>query len=86
MNDAKVKRDDGGPAFPVRGFVADASGAFCGETVENKGITLLDYFAAAALPGLIARVDLLGWDGLAPQAYRIANQMLEARREREQTQ
>lgn len=45
MTDA-TKKPDGGPAFPVE--TADRGG-----TYTNAGMTLRDYFAAAALPALI---------------------------------
>lgn len=45
---------DGGPAFP-QGPWEDAEGNV--ETA-NPGMTLRDYFAAAALPAFIARLDI----------------------------
>lgn len=40
--------EDGGPAFPIQGYTADASGALAGTTVEATGMSLRDYFAAHA--------------------------------------
>lgn len=44
---------DGGPAFPIQGFCADASGALAGTVVNAAGMTLRDYFAAKALQGIV---------------------------------
>lgn len=62
---------DGGPAFPVGGTV-------------NYGMSLRDYFAAAALSGLIPNA---AWDyssgpcnaAAAERCYAIADAMLAAR-------
>lgn len=74
-----MSKDTSGPAFPV-----DES-AF----IRNlQGMTLRDYFAAKALPGLIVPFlqrdldtqDPTGWmDGLAGDAYAMADAMLKAR-------
>ena len=45
------KIDDGGTAYPYR--EADGSGQYR----DHFGMTLRDYFAAAALTGLIGKVD-----------------------------
>ncbi len=70
---------DGGPAFPSHGSM--------GEVVQ-EGMTLRDYFAAAALPAVIASYMVgngpcVGTDH-APSncgihAYRFADAMLKAR-------
>ncbi len=52
MSDTKI--DDGGPAFPVAGHCVDASGAYCGDVVNSKGLSLRDWFAGQALAGLLA--------------------------------
>jgi hypothetical protein len=49
-----------------------------------RGMTLRDYFATAALTGLISQQDGYIWKDLAPDAYRIADAMLKARREKSQ--
>ncbi len=66
------KTETGGQAFPV--YSPD-----CG---TNLGITLRDYFAAKALPGLLAHPasDSHGERELATQAYHLADAMLEARK------
>jgi hypothetical protein len=68
------------PAFPALMKAGDIA-------VSEGGMTLRDYFAAAALPGLMAR----NWshingsneqkiiDTVAESAYRIADAMLAAR-------
>ena len=43
MNDTNI--NDGGPAFPVAGHCVDASGAYCGDVVNSKGLSLRDWFA-----------------------------------------
>lgn len=48
------RRDDGGPAFPCP-WGCDTTGQhLCS---DPKGMTLRDYFAAAALQGMLARAD-----------------------------
>ena len=71
----------GGPAFPWCGDLNDCP-------TINLGMTLRDYFAAKALPAIYkdtcecARID--GWpddwrDGVAAEAYTMADAMLRAR-------
>ena len=61
------KRDDGGPAFPVSPL--------------NSGMTLRDYFAAAALTGASASGVIYGTEAqAATDFYRMADAMLEQRR------
>ena len=57
---------DGGPAFPIKGYCADASGALCGEVITYTGMTLRDFFAAAALTGIH------GWFGNTPILHDVA--------------
>lgn len=73
------KINDGGPAFPQT-VPAGVIGAGCGPHVE-WGMTLRDYFAAAALAnGNIEEHTGAGWaDRVADQAYRIADAMIAAR-------
>lgn len=81
MNNA---REDGGPAFPGQWWDRDSIGeTVCRETWA--GISMRDYFAAAALTGLCAACDLSGdWTGAqaraAKEAYRLADAMLAARK------
>jgi len=58
--------NDGGPAFPLN------------DPLKSTGMTLRDYFAAAALQGLMASRNFLDeYDG--PYVYEIADAMLKAR-------
>lgn len=47
----------------------------------NPGMTLRDYFAAKAVQGMCAHPDTwgMGTDGLALQAYQLADAMIKAR-------
>lgn len=67
--------NDGGPAFPVKGMPIDP------DTYLNRpGISIRDYFAAAALQGSIACVGSGGdWNDFAKDAYKYADAMLKAR-------
>jgi hypothetical protein len=66
--------NDGGPAFPVV-FQHDEA------TSECYGISIRDYFAAAALQGSIANPNSTGnWEDFALDAYRYADAMLERRK------
>lgn len=82
-----TKREDGGPAFPVHG-------GYDGDDPRNGilggGMTLRDWFAGQALPGVVRQCanDLsFGMpDGIssieelfARNSYRIADAMLKAR-------
>jgi hypothetical protein len=84
--------DDGGPAFPHSSQPLDAQGnPMCGEHSE-WGMTLRDYFAAAALTGICAHATAIkqGMEQTgdeAPQfaadsAYEVADAMLAARKEK----
>lgn len=61
---------DGGPAFP-------------GPHHQDEGLTLRDYFAAAALPSIHDLRESLylahSADGIAEVAYKLADAMLKAR-------
>ena len=68
--------DDGGTAFPTE--------------YNDRGLTMRDYFAAAALTGLVNNRELVGKESdkklkgsaaYAAQAYILADAMLEARKE-----
>lgn len=52
-----------------------------GEVIGHEGMTLRDYFAAAALQGLLQRPDTDNYNryDFAAEAYRQADAMLEAR-------
>jgi hypothetical protein len=73
--------NDGGPAFPMPpvGTGDPRDGMTCG----SCGMTLRDYFAAAALQGNIAHPEVTGnRDDIAMDAYKYADAMLKARREK----
>lgn len=67
--------ENGGYAFPVPDF--DQGGNR--RTSDKKGMTLRDYFAAAALQGLIASGTTTSYSGLGEMAYQAADKMLAAR-------
>ena len=68
--------NDGGPAFPVN-FEPRLEG-------KSAGLSLRDYFAAAALQGVAAR-QLQGPEDMAQYAWRIADAMLAAREPKQET-
>lgn len=66
--------ETGGPAFPV-------PAAYSGGTVKD-GMALRDYFAAQAMPQLMAyHGDRLAWEHrhIASEAYAIADAMIATR-------
>jgi len=74
------KIDEGGAAFPLPKQVF-------GENIHleyaDKGITMRDYFAAAALQGLAVNAhnfDNMSDKSIAENAYLIADAMIEARK------
>ena len=74
---------DGGPAFP-RPF--SDTGERHGQRYEaaQAGLSLRDYFAAAALPAVIAarvanQVEDLVQDSIAEECYELADALLAAR-------
>jgi hypothetical protein len=81
------EKNNGGPAFPLAHSHVDLEHT---NWAHANGATLRDYFAAKALPALIARVgshiDMQGRyealnEGLAITAYELADAMLKARDE-----
>lgn len=79
-----MSKNTGGPAFPHDKKIDHLTGL----PISGHGMTLRDYFAAKALPGLIVPFlqrdldtqDPTGWmDGLAGDAYAMADAMLKAR-------
>jgi len=66
-------QDNGGPAFPVPGLMADE---------DFNGMTLRDYFAAKAMQGAFSSPIAASRDEqeyIAMHAYRMADAMLKAR-------
>ncbi len=76
MSDQPI--NDGGPAFPVVASTGDPrDGVYC-----REGITIRDYFAAAALQGMLGECNCVASnDRLAAYAYAAADAMLAARKE-----
>ncbi len=76
-----MTKDNSGPAFPVKGYAMDASGAYCGEVVMGEGITKREWFAGMALQGLIMECATnhknIHIPTVAEDAYRIADEMIE---------
>jgi len=75
--------NDGGPAFPTvatattHGFYADGQPCMT-HYGSRTGISIRDYFAAAALQGLMSSRNFLDeYDG--PYVYEIADAVLKAR-------
>ncbi len=73
------KINDGGPAFPTD----SASPIGCG-LWHHEGMSLRDYFAAKALPAIIALPleqmrDIYGTSSVSEAAYLQADTMLEVR-------
>lgn len=65
--------NDGGPAFPM-GYHPE------GNSADQFGMTLRDYFASAALQGCLASFESTGTrDALASNAYAYADAMLKVR-------
>jgi hypothetical protein len=62
----------GGPAFPLAGTRTGP---------ESSGMTLRDYFAAAAIQGMLSDPDAgkVDWKDLAEEAYEAADAILAAR-------
>jgi hypothetical protein len=83
-------RPDGGAAFPTNEIVdAYRNERYVKELVQLGGMSLRDYFAAAALPGVItARVTILNADlgtdlnqeSIAEEAFELADAMLAERK------
>lgn len=77
MSEQHIKRErdrirDGGPANPTMENVVH---------YRDMGLTVRDYFAAAALQGSIANPESSGdWNDFAADAYRYADAMLERRK------
>ena len=74
MNEIK----DGGMAFPDPGRAQSAKQR---QELTETGMTLRDYFAAKAMQGISSHPDTWGQviEGIAKEAYAIADAMLKAR-------
>ena len=85
-----MSKETGGPAFPQTMVdCGEPNGLVTNDELDNLGgMTLRDYFAAKALPVLCGKyveaAEKVGLDedwkaGIATDAYKIADAMLEAR-------
>jgi hypothetical protein len=76
-----VEKETGGPAFPTDFIQHPQDGDILMDA--NSGMTLRDFFAAAALTGLIAKEGVGGEAEAgedAARAYMYADAMVEARK------
>ena len=80
-------KPDGGPAFP-RGMITEsqtgADGVIRHQSEMSDGMSLRDYFAAAALQGIISQYTSdqpPNVNAMAKEAYLCADAMLKAREE-----
>ena len=79
--------NDGGPAFPRPFSNNPGWGDYGKDMREQEGMTLRDYFAAAAMPSMIACYDhTWSMEHRASEAYRYADAMLVAREPKQATQ
>jgi hypothetical protein len=91
MSEKEITTDNGGSAFPTTGFDSPNHGWQHGQ----EGMTLRDYFAAAALTGEVGGEDFGGELAqlrshenarlMARRAYMLADAMLAARKEGNQS-
>ena len=79
MSDTPI--NDGGPAFPSEEQIR-CNGEVC-DTRKFTGMTLRDYFAAAALQALISSRSCTSFDEAAFSAYEAANEMIAFRKQDE---
>ncbi len=72
-------KEDGGAAFPTSRYVELRPDAH--RLVHDGGMSLRDYFAAAALQGFCADQNLTSWttEQTAKHAYAYADALLKAR-------
>jgi hypothetical protein len=80
------KIEDGGAAFPVTPIFSESHGWLrpCEIMHGAEGMTLRDYFAAAALQGLIFHNSFgeVSDENIAKGSYQYADAMIEARKGR----
>ena len=72
-----TKPNDGGPAYPVAGYINEHGNEQPGE----YGMSLRDWFAGQALAGFSANQECYGWkfEQAADYAYQQADAMLAER-------
>lgn len=66
------------PAFP-NVYYSEPIGSIGPQLTIKGGLSIRDYFAAAALQGLLCNGGGPSWDGDAKNAYQAADAMLKAR-------
>lgn len=83
-----MSKETGGNAFPYSGVHKFHGGGSGGVIVDDRGMSLRDYFAAKAMQAIIRRYDGHSFGGgsespqykeLSDDAYYIADAMLRAR-------
>jgi len=73
--------NDGGPAFPCV-YYSEPIGSIGPQLTIKGGLSIRDYFAAAALQPLVTsaiELDHSKWDAAVEHAYLIADAMLKAK-------
>ncbi len=70
--------NDGGPAFP-NVYYSEPIGSIGPQLTIKGGMTLRDYFAAAALQGILSSTQTGHLQIIAKDAYGMADAMLKAR-------
>jgi hypothetical protein len=70
-----MAKPNGGPAFPVMQYASGFGGELSDIRAKDGGLTLRDYFAAAALPAVLQ----VPQENAAESAYAIADKMLAER-------
>jgi hypothetical protein len=72
--------EDGGQAFPGVEHRATRDGDHVEHWAESwSGMSLRDYFAAAALQGMLANPNIKSTVEFAPMAWKLADNMLKRR-------
>jgi len=80
MTKDTLPTDDGGPAFPVEVDPEQPTGRqLSHRTFQALGLSMRDYFAAAALPSCQSIYHQMGQAEIAGRAYELADHMLKAR-------
>ncbi len=84
MSDEKTI-EDGGAAFPyrVRSTITSSDGIPRSYMVEEceAGLSLRDYFAAAAMQGMVSSsLNVANDEALAKYSYALADEMIKARK------
>lgn len=71
--------NDGGNAFPCDPFIASRPGTEAVAKRMAEGMSLRDYFAAKAMPAILADPRNLGYVEVAECCYTMADAMIRAR-------